>query len=118
MQQAALAHEVNEDPIRHHRFDLGLVDIAHGGGEGDAADAVQGRVDGIAVATGDVDDTLLTHFRDVDNGAGFSLDFLDDFATRADDSADIAFINDEFHNARSVWLEVFARLGNGFRHFP
>ena len=117
VEQAAFAAEVHESAIRHYRLHDSAIDVALFRGECDAADAGQRGVNGRLVGAGDVDHALVAHFRDVDDRTGLGLDFLDDLAARADDGADIAFVNEDFDDARGVRLVVFAGRGHRFGHF-
>ena len=114
MDEAVLgAEEVDEgaevDDLHHGA----LVDLADLGLGGDRLDPVQRGGDRLAVGRGDLDRAVVV---DVDLGAGLLDDLADDLAAGADDFADLVGRDLDHLDARRVFAELGAGLGQRLGH--
>ena len=118
MQQAFFPGEdLHESAEFQDGNDLAVIDLADLGNSADVLDPFIGFLHRFRIVRRDVHDALAIHLVDVDDGSGFGLDLLDDFAALADDGSDEVFRDLEGDNPGYEGFVVFARSVDRLHHF-
>ena len=117
MQQSALAHEIYKHTVRHDGTDHSIKHIPNFRHISDSHDTLPGSFQGVLVCTGDIDNALIPIFFNIDDRTGRCLDLLDNFSSRADDSSNLAFLNDDFKDTWCMRLEVLSWCRKHCFHF-
>lgn len=117
VQQSTLVHKVHKYTVRHDRADDSFIHIAHFGYVRDRFDSFLRCFQSVRIGTGNIDDAFVTDFFNINHCACSGLDVLDYFTTRANDSSDLAFLNDDFQDARCMRFEIRSWRSKDFFHF-
>lgn len=93
----------------YHFSVINLADLRNGS---DVFDPLDSSIDALLVGRSDIDTSEIAILFDSDSGTGLALDFLNNFATLADNSADELFGDGELNDAGNERLVILARSGN------
>src|ERR1039458_5516209 len=113
--QAVLAREEFHERAEFlHGYNFAAINLADLRFGGHAADGVHGNLHALRRDGEDVDRAIVL---DVNFAAGFLDEALDVLATGSDDRADLLGVDLERGDARSIFADFLAWLGNGLGHF-
>ena len=96
-----------------YRYNFAVVDFADFWLLNEGSNPIDGCLHGFGVAGGDGDEAGLG---DVYGSTGFGGDFINSFATFADNGANLVLLDHDFLNARSVFGHLVTRGWNDGKH--